>query len=157
MAAARELLAAHDASGATVEAVCHVIKHVGFKDELGGGKARPALTPALAVVQDADRLDAIGAVGIARCFMFGGARGAGIWGGAEEDARVEKEAATLTREEYMAASKRGDRSCVAHFADKLLKLKGLMKTDAGRRAAKGRHVFMEAFLTQLRAEWNGER
>ena len=41
--------------------------------------------------------------------------------------------------------------------DKLLKLKGLMKTDAGRRAAEGRHVFMEAFLTQLRAEWNGER
>ena len=78
-------------------------------------------------------------------------------GGEEEDARVSHEARTLTKEEYMRASRKSERSCVAHFTDKLLKLKGMMKTESGRALAQQRHEFMEHFLVQMRAEWLGQR
>ena len=58
----------------------------------------------------------------------------------------------LTKEEYMRASRKSERSCVAHFTDKLLKLKGMMKTESGRALAQQRHEFMEHFLVQMRAK-----
>ncbi|KAL4459068.1 hypothetical protein ABPG75_013933 [Micractinium tetrahymenae] len=104
----------------------------------------------LAVVQDADRLDAIGAVGIARCLTFGG-----------RFSRVLHDPAvpprdTLTRQQYMDKAASAQQTTINHFHEKLLRLKGLMRTGAGRAAAEGRHAFMEAFLQQFQAEWRGE-
>jgi uncharacterized protein len=117
-----------------VEATCAVIRGVSYTSEVAraaDGSAQAAAADArvalaTAVVQDADRLDAIGATGIARCFCFGG-----------------------SRNRPLAES-------VAHFHEKLLKLKGLMKTEAGRAAAEARHDTMIAFLSALQKEWSGE-
>ena len=73
-------------------------------------------------------------------------------GGEEEDARVSHEAHTLTKEESMRASRKSERSCVAHFTDKLLKLKGMMKTERGRELAEQRHEVMLSFLQQIQQE-----
>ena len=127
---ARSVLAeAGGYSAADIERVCAIIRGVSFSAEKaarGAGGAPPPPPDSLtAVVQDADRLDAIGAHGIARCFCFGGARN-----------------------RPLAES-------VAHFHEKLLTLKGLMKTAAGRREADARHDFMVAFLAQMDSEAAG--
>lgn len=85
-------------------------------------------------VQDADRLDAMGAIGIGRAFAFGGSRGRTMHDPAGEDKT----------------------STIQHFYDKLLKLKDLMNTPTGRRLAQERDAFMRAFLEQFYAEWDGK-
>lgn len=84
-------------------------------------------------VQDADRLDAMGAIGIARTFAYGGSRSRRLHDPAGEDKTTS----------------------VQHFYDKLLKLEGLMNTETGRRLARERHLYMEAFLTRFYGEWEG--
>lgn len=107
--------------------------------------------------KDADRLDAIGAIGIARTFCFGGRFSRPLY----DDARgvapppTALEAGGLTREAYMKAHAGGG-ATVDHFYEKLLTLKGRMKTAAGRRLAGARHAYMEGFLAQLGAELAGE-
>lgn len=86
------------------------------------------------VVQDADRLEAIGAIGIARCFTFGGARGRSLHDGTDE----------------------GRGTTIGHFYEKLLKIKDMMKTDAGRAEAIARSAFLERFLEQFHREWRGK-
>lgn len=86
------------------------------------------------IVQDADRLDAIGAVGIARCFAYGGNK---------------------QREIYNPENP--DETSIQHFYDKLLKLKDLMNTDSARRIAVERHQFLEEFLERFYKEWEGNR
>lgn len=133
--------------------VVGIIDMVGFKNELGRleaaaqGSSAPAIDPLLGFVQDADRLDAIGAIGAARCFTFGGAKGRALYD-PDQPPRTD-----LTKAEYAAGS--ANPTSVAHFYEKLLKLKDLMKTDAGRRRAQKRHEFMEAFLHQLDEEIAG--
>jgi len=92
-------------------------------------------------VQDADRLDAIGAVGIARCFMFGGSRKSTIieW--------QQPPTEGITNERGVVY-----KSCVGHFYEKLLKLKGMMKTERGRELAEQRHEVMLSFLQQIQQE-----
>ena len=85
-------------------------------------------------VQDADRLDAMGAVGIARTFAYGGSKGRRIHDPAGED----------------------QTTSVQHFYDKLLRLEGLMNTETGRNMAKDRHQYMEDFLQHFYAELDGE-
>jgi uncharacterized protein len=97
------------------------------------------------VVQDADRLDAIGAMGIARVFVYSGAKGRPV----HDPGVVAREAMTL--EEYRS----GRDTAINHFYEKLLKLKDLMNTPAGRRRAEGRHRFMEQYLEQFYGEWDG--
>ena len=138
------------------DAVVDIVSRVGFKDELASASATPrdgpsvspaGVTPEFACVQDADRLDAMGAIGIGRTFCYGGAKGSPMHvpGVAPREG--------LTREAYVAGG--GVDTTVNHFHEKLLKLRGLMKTDAARRRAERRHRTMLDFLERFHAEWDG--
>ena len=98
-------------------------------------------------VQDADRLDALGAIGIARTFAYGGHKGQPLH---DPDARPEMHAS-------FDAYKRGGGSSINHFYEKLLLLKDRMNTATGKRLAAERHAVMERFLEQVLAEWEGTR
>ena len=104
----------------------------------------PELTLEGQIVQDADRLDAIGAIGIARAFAYGGAKGRLIYD------PEEKPCAHHTAESYL----RSQGTSINHFYEKLLLLKDRMHTATGRELAEARHCFMESFLHQFFAEWN---
>ncbi len=99
------------------------------------------------VVQDADRLDAIGAIGIARVMCYSGSSGRPIH---HPNMKLRKQ---MTAEEY----RNGESTAIMHFYEKLLKLKDLMNTDYGKKLAKGRHEFLEMYLEQFYAEWEGKR
>eukprot|EP00051_Salpingoeca_urceolata_P013207 m.164981 g.164981 ORF g.164981 m.164981 type:complete len:221 (+) comp17730_c0_seq1:35-697(+) len=126
--------------------VVAVVQNVSFHSELGGTQQGTEMPKALGVVQDADRLDAIGAIGIARCFAFGGSKGRPIY-----DPECKPEA-DLGKEAYMKSAT----PSVNHFYEKLLRLKGMMKTPAGLEVAEQRHAFMEGYLKQFFAEQEAE-
>ncbi|MFJ7182897.1 HD domain-containing protein [Lysinibacillus xylanilyticus] len=107
-----------------------------------GGNELEATSIEAKIVRDADRLDAIGAIGIARTFAFGGAKGRKLYD-KEEDARTD-----MTEEEY----RNKNTSSVTHFYEKLLLLKDLMITEKGKQMANERHQFMVQFLEQLQNE-----
>ena len=111
-----------------------------------GGNEEEIVSIEGAIVRDADRLDAIGAIGIARTFAFGGARGRKLYD-AEESART-----TMSENEYRSK----ETATVTHFYEKLLLLKELMVTEEGKRLAEERHTFMLAFLEQLKAETDSD-
>lgn len=98
----------------------------------------------LQIVQDADNLDAIGAMGIARTFAFGGAYGLSLYNPGEN----------LDFDTDFVENPNNRKSSIAHFYEKLLRLKENMNTKTGRKLAKKRHDFMENFLTQFFNEWN---
>ena len=95
------------------------------------------------IVQDADRLDAIGAIGIARTFSYGGHKGNEFYNPEVPFREVS------SKQEYRTDAT----PTINHFYEKLLKLKGLMKTSTGRRMAEDRHLFMERYLEQFFKEW----
>ncbi len=107
-----------------------------------GGNELEATSLEAKIVRDADRLDAIGAIGIARTFAYGGAKGRKLYD-KEESARTD-----MTEEEY----RNKNTSSVTHFYEKLLLLKDLMITDKGKQMAEERHQFMVQFLEQLQNE-----
>lgn len=108
-----------------IDSVGEVVGNVSYSKEVKRGGILP-MTPELACVQDADRLDAIGAVGIARCFTFGGSRNRSMYGGPE--------------------------SSLEHFDDKLFKIRKMMKTSTGKTLAAQRHEFMKLFYDQFKTE-----
>lgn len=110
-----------------------------------GGNELEAKTIEAKIVRDADRLDAIGAVGIARTFAYGGAKGRKLYD-EEEEARTD-----MSIEEYRSKST----ASVTHFYEKLLLLKDLMVTEKGKQMAEERHAFMVSFLHQLQKERDG--
>ncbi|XP_059063506.1 uncharacterized protein LOC131037737 isoform X2 [Cryptomeria japonica] len=112
-------LESHGVDPCKRERIMAIINRMGFKEELAGVQ-NDDLPPEFGVVQDADRLDAIGAIGIARCFTFGGSRNR-ILHDPEVEARI-----NLSKEEY--TKKDGQQTTLNHFHEKLLKLKDLMKT-----------------------------
>tara|TARA_B100000809_G_scaffold225176_1_gene235965 strand:+ start:21812 stop:22465 length:654 start_codon:yes stop_codon:yes gene_type:complete len=126
----------------TIQHVVHIIKNISYK---GGNFKNTFHSKELAVVQDADRLDAIGAIGIARCFSYGGFKERALY-----DPEITPNL-QLTKEAY----KKSTAPSINHFYEKLLLLKGKMNTETGQRIAADRHVFMEHFLNQFYAEWNG--
>ncbi|CAH1431110.1 unnamed protein product [Lactuca virosa] len=128
--------------------ILDIIKQMGFKEEINGASnGSQSHTLEFGVVQDADRLDAIGAIGIARCFTFGGSRNRVL-----HDPNIHPRL-DLSKHQYM---NKDEQTTVNHFHEKLLKLKDLMKTKAGKRRAEKRHKFMEEFLTEFYEEWTGK-
>lgn len=118
------------------------IESVSFK----GGRIIELKSLEAKIIQDADRLDAIGAIGIARTFAFGGKKGQPLY-----DPNLTTRS-KLTMEEY----RNGKSSSVHHFYEKLFKLKELMNTDAAKQIAEKRHRFMKDYLEQFYNEWNGQ-
>ena len=143
-AAERELAAWLADSGASEEEASRVLDIIGTMSFKGGAGPKVATLEGR-VVQDADRLDAIGAIGISRVFAYSGAKGRPI-----HDPAVAVRT-DMTEEEYRS----GRDTAINHFYEKLLKLKDLMNTDEGRRLAEGRHRFMETYLERFHAEWEG--
>jgi uncharacterized protein len=127
----------------TILHVVQIIKHISFK---GGKEAQTFTSLELNVVQDADRLDAIGAIGIARTFNYGGFKNREIFNPNVTPNLL------MTKEEY----KKSDAPSINHFYEKLLLLKDLMNTETGKQMAIQRHQFMELYLAQFYQEWNGE-
>jgi len=124
-----------------VERICVIIDGVSFK---GAGVNTSTNDIECKVLQDADRLDAIGAIGIARTFAYGGSRGRGIY-----DPTVLPEMHS-DFENY----KKSNSPTLNHFYEKLLLLKDLMQTTMGKNLAQDRHEFMVRYLDQFYAEWN---
>lgn len=118
----------------------YIIDHVSFRAVFGPPYEH---SPELDIVQDADRLDALGAIGIARAFNYGGSRGSEIYN-PEQDPRN-----YISAEEYTGS----DSSTINHFYEKLLKLKDMMNTVSGKKLAEQRHSYMEGFLEQFFIEW----
>ena len=143
LARVRDWLMAHDVPAAEREHVLDIISSISFA---GGSKPAPKTLEGR-VVQDADRLDAIGAIGIARAFAYGGAHGRILY-----DPAVAPRA-MVTGEEYRSHAT----PTINHFYEKLLLLKDRMNTDFARRLAEQRHRVMEAFLDEFYAEWDGKR
>ncbi len=141
---ARKFLESLDVAEETIAHVVKIVENVSFK---GGNHPQDFNSPELEVVQDADRLDALGAIGIARTFNYGGHKGRALY-----DPEI-KPRLDMTKEEY----KKSDAPTINHFYEKLLLLKDRMNTETGKRLALQRHRFMEAFLRQFYAEWEGKR
>jgi uncharacterized protein len=135
-----------EAQSVEPEVTAHVMEIVATLS-FGGGNRPPMRTLEGRVVQDADRLDAIGALGIARAFAFGGSRGRLLYDPAEAPRTYASKA------EYHASGA----STIMHFHEKLLLLKDRMNTAYARRLAEVRHAYMLAFLDEFAAEWEGER
>ncbi len=140
--AARAWLATLTVDDAVITRVCDIIGTMSFK---GAGVPSAMRTREGMVVQDADRLDAIGAIGIARTFAYGGHMNRDIWDPATEPQ------AHASAEDYLA----GTGSTIDHFYEKLLLLRDRMNTETGRRMANERHAFMKAYLERFYTEWEG--
>ena len=126
------------------ETIKQKINDIVYSISYKGGQASGLPSFEAEIVQDADRLDAIGAIGIARAFAFGGKKGQPIY---EPEFTVREQ---MTLEEY----RNGNSSSINHFYEKLLKLKELMNTRTAKQMAEERQRFMEAFLEQFYREWD---
>lgn len=143
---AAEFLKKEKVDAKTITHVLNIIKFISFKNSLSKTDEK-FTSKELEVVQDADRLDAIGAIGIARCFNYGGFKNRTLYN-PEILPNLE-----MTKEEY----KKSDAPTINHFYEKLLLLKDKMNTETGKKIALERHQFMEIFLSQFYNEWNGEQ
>ena len=141
---ARTFLESQHADEATIDHVVKIIENISFK---GGKTERTFSSLELDIVQDADRLDAIGAIGIARTFNYGGFKNRPMY-----DPAIAPNM-HMTKEEYKASNA----PTINHFYEKLLLLKDRMNTPTGRKIAEERHRFMEVFLAQFYAEWEGAK
>lgn len=139
----REFLESQNAAEELIEQVLFIIKNISFKNR---GEVPQNLPVELKIVQDADRIDAIGAIGIGRTFNFGGFKNNPMY-----DPNVEPKL-NMSKEEY----KKSNGTTINHFYEKLLLLKDLMNTEKGKEIAGERHDFMLKFLDQFYKEWNVE-
>ncbi|MDR5591455.1 HD domain-containing protein [Christiangramia sp. SM2212] len=141
---ASDFLRSQSVSEETIDHVVKIIQNISFK---GGNIDQKFSSSELDIVQDADRLDAIGAIGIARCFNYGGFKDRSLY-----DPDI-KPNLNMTKEEYKASNA----PTINHFYEKLLLLKDRMNTQTGRRIAADRHAFMVHYLDQFFSEWNGKK
>ncbi|WOC51519.1 phosphohydrolase [Bergeyella porcorum] len=140
---ARDFLEKQNIEKGLVEQVLFIIQKISFKNR---GEAPEVLPIELKIVQDADRLDAMGAIGIARTFNFGGYKNNLMY---HPDIQPN---VAMTKEEY----KQYNGTTINHFYEKLLLLKDLMNTQKGKELAERRHHLMEVFLEEFYREWNVE-
>ena len=139
---ARKILQDCEISQTDIERVIAVIQSVSYK----GTDSIIPQTIEGKIVQDADRLDAMGAVGIARAFAYGGSHGRKLY-----DPEISP-VPDMDEEKY----RRHQGTTINHFYEKLLLLKDMLNTDTARKIAENRQLFMERFLEEFYAEWNGE-
>jgi len=139
---ASDFLTSENVSEETINHVVKIIENISFK---GGNFEKKFTSKELEIVQDADRLDAIGAVGIARTFNYGGFKNREIY-----NPEIVPNL-NMSKEEY----KNSTAPTINHFYEKLLLLKDKMNTETGKNIAQQRHDFMETFLQQFYYEWNG--
>ncbi|WP_104735008.1 HD domain-containing protein [Hanstruepera ponticola] len=140
---AREFLFQQNVSSEVIEHVVKIIANMSFSKSLD--KNIIFASPELEVVQDADRLDAIGAIGIARAFNYGGFKDRAIY-----DPEITPNL-NLSKAEY----KNSTAPTINHFYEKLLLLRDKMNTKTGKRLAENRHKFMMHYLEQFYSEWEG--
>lgn len=140
---ARKFLEEENVNETTIIHVLNIIENISFK---GGNFDKKFNSKELDIVQDADRLDAIGAIGIARTFNYGGFKNRAIY-----NPNITPNL-NMSKEEY----KNSDAPTLNHFYEKLLLLKDKMNTESGKKIAQKRHEFMEKFLSQFYSEWDGE-
>ncbi|RCS26279.1 HD domain-containing protein [Polaribacter sp. WD7] len=141
---ASEFLHAINVDNGIIAHVINIIKNMSFKNSFEKDSI-PINSKEFQVVQDADRLDAIGAIGIARCFNYGGFKNRPLY-----DPSILPNL-NMSKEEY----KNTKAPTINHFYEKLLLLKDKMNTQTAKQIATERHVYMESFLNQFYEEWNG--
>jgi len=141
---ARSFLESENVSEKIIAHVINIIENISFK---GGNFEKKFTSKELEIVQDADRLDAIGAIGIARTFNYGGFKNRSLYN-PEIAPKM-----NMSKEEY----KKSEAPTLNHFYEKLLLLKDKMNTPTGKKIAEARHIYMENFLSQFYAEWEGEK
>lgn len=139
---ARQFLESLQVEKKTILHIEKIIENISFK---GGNFNQNFYSKELEVIQDADRLDAIGAIGIARAFNYGGFKNRALYH-PEIKPNLHQ-----TREEY----KKNNAPTINHFYEKLLLLKDKMNTETGKKIAANRHQFMEIYLQQFYDEWSG--
>ena len=139
---AQEFLNNNDVDPQVIESVVDIVSTISYK---GAGVATPMKTLEGKIVQDADRLDAIGALGIARTFAYGGYKNRLIYHPDEKP---------VLHQSYIDY-KKNEGHTINHFYEKLLLLRERMNTKTGKQIADGRHQFMENFLEQFYKEWDG--
>ena len=142
---ARKFLLQHNVDSFVINSVIDIINNISFNKSLETNNKPNSIE--LDVVQDADRLDAIGAIGIARCFNYGGFKNRKLF-----DPSI-KPNLKMSKEEY----KNSKAPTINHFYEKLLLLSDKMNTKTGKKIAKDRHQFMTEYLDQFHAEWEGSR
>jgi uncharacterized protein len=140
---ARLFLEGENVAEEVIQQVVSIIENISFK---GGNFEKKFSSIELEIVQDADRLDAIGAIGIARAFNYGGFKDRVLY-----DPNIAP-VTNMTKEEY----KKNNAPTINHFYEKLLLLKDKMNTQKGKQIAAERHRFMELFLMQFYLEWEAE-
>ena len=141
---AREFLESENADEVTIKHVINIMENLSFK---GGNAEKTFSSVELDIVQDADRLDAMGAIGIARTFNYGGFKNRPLY-----NPNIAPNL-HISKEEY----KSSEAPTLNHFYEKLLLLKDKMNTETAKQIAQERHRYMEGFLSQFYAEWDGEK
>ena len=144
---AQEFLKSQQVDPQIVQHIIQIINSISFKSTLSTKKAdfrQKFRSPELDIIQDADRLDAIGAIGIARCFNYGGYKNRALY-----DPNIPAKL-NQSKESY----KNSNTPSINHFYEKLLLLKDLMNTKKGREIAQKKHDFMEYYLEVFYEEWN---
>ena len=139
---ARVFLLTQEIPEEIIDHVENIIRYISFKGSIEG---QSWTSPELDVVQDADRLDALGAIGIARTFNYGGFKGRALY-----DPNIPPNL-NMTKEEYKASTA----PTLNHFYEKLLLLQDKMNTKTGKEIAQKRHAYLESFLEQFLEEWEG--
>ncbi|WP_415376377.1 HD domain-containing protein [Patiriisocius sp. Uisw_017] len=140
---AKEILMELRVDPVIIDHVILIVANISFK---GGNAIKTFHSKELEVVQDADRLDALGAIGISRTFNYGGFKNRKIY---DPEIRPQLD---MTPQEYQASTA----PTINHFYEKLLLLKDKMNTESGKKIAQERHHFMEQFLEQFYGEWEGK-
>lgn len=141
---ARKFLESQGLEKSKTNHIIKIIENISFK---GGNFKSSFSSKELDILRDADRLDAIGAIGIARAFNYGGYKNRGLY-----DPDIPPNL-NMTKEEY----KKSTAPTINHFYEKLLRLKSIMVTPTAIQIAEGRELFMKNFLEEFFAEWEGKR